>query len=86
MKKFLIIIPICLLFFSLFLLNSNISLYNKYKDYDKFNDKINKLDEEINSINNDIKSKKEEINNLKINNQEKADLLEVWKKESQKLK
>lgn len=86
MKKFLIIIPIGLFIFSICFLNSKISLYNKYKDYDKYNDEINKINEEISSINEDIESKKEEINNLKVSNQEKADLLEVWKKESQKLK
>lgn len=86
MKKFLIIIPIGLFIFSICLLNSKISLYNKYKDYDKYNEKINKIDEEIISINVDIERKKEEINNLKVSNQEKADLLDVWKKESQKLK
>ena len=61
-------------------------MFNKYKDYDKYDGDISKINDEISSINIDIENKKEEINNLKINNQEKADLLEVWKKESQKLK
>ena len=60
-----------------------------YYSYDKIGslkEDINTLDNNIDSTNKEITRKNEEIEKLKVENQEKGNYLELWKKELKKVK
>lgn len=83
---------VILLITSIILCLSVISLCyfaSQYKNYSFIKDKgkdISKIEEKIKKIDKDINTKKSEVEKLKEENKEKVELLEVWEKESEKVK
>ena len=78
MKKVVIIFTSILLIFVIYLAYNEINYKNNNNEISILENKIKKLD-------NDIIDQKEKNNNLEID-EEKSELLEVWKKEVEKVK
>ena len=78
MKKVVIIFTSMLLIFVIYLAYNEINYKNNNNEISILENKIKKLD-------NDIIDQKEKNNNLEID-KEKSELLEVWKKEVEKVK
>ena len=85
MKKIIIIITSIVLCLSLSALGYLGVVYSSYLGkYDRKD--IKELEEKIKKTEENIESKKKEIEVLKSENTEKVELLEVWKKELNKVK
>ena len=79
MKKVVIIFTSILLIFVIYL------AYNEINYKNNNNNEISILENKIKKLDNDIINQKEKNNNLEID-EEKCELLEVWKKEVEKVK
>ena len=79
MKKVVIIFTSILLIFVIYL------AYNEINYKNNNNNEISILENKIKKLDNDIINQKEKNNNLEID-EEKSELLEVWKKEVEKVK
>lgn len=85
MKKNFFIVSILLFLFSAFLLINNIKEYNNFLD-SNIQDDIDEVDKKISDLEVLKDVKNIELNDLKNVDNEKMELLSVWKKEAKKLK
>lgn len=84
MKKYFFIFSILLFLFSSFLLLNNIKEYNNFNS--NIQDDIDEVDNKISELEILKNEKNIELNDLKNVDNEKMELLSVWKKEAKKLK
>ena len=85
MKK-VVLCLVCLFFiFVAYLSFNEIKIYYDNNDLKNNIDEVNKLEEENKILDNEISNMKEKNNNLEID-ESKTELLEVWKKELERVK
>lgn len=85
MKRFALFIFLVILCVCVYLLYTSSVKFKKYSDFNSLEKKIRIADKKIVNLESDIKAKESEINKIKEEKSEDVRLLEVWKKEAEKV-
>ena len=85
MKRFALFIFLVILCVCVYLLYTSSVEFKKYSDFNSLEKKIRIADKKIVNLESDIKAKESEINKIKEDKSEDVRLLEVWKKEAEKV-